>query len=220
MNESPGAASNECGFMTGLRTEISLFDAASAWAAQVVASLPETAWEGPGLGGWNMRALVGHTSRAMLTVEQYLGTPASQESVRSAEAYYERVAELPGADAGAVLQRGIEAGLALGESPDVAFAAIARRVSELLENETDRLISTLAGGMMLSNYLPTRTFELIVHGLDIARAADIEVEPPERCLARVAELGVSLALNSGSGTPLLMALTGRVELPAGFSVLP
>ena len=39
--------------------------------------------------------------------------------------------------------------------------------------EDDPVISTIFGGMRLSDYLPTRTFELVVHGLDIARAAQL-----------------------------------------------
>lgn len=205
--------------MTALSTEISLFAAAAAWAAQVVTALPDTAWERPGLGRWNMRALVGHTSRALLTVEQYSATSASHEAALSAEDYFEQVAKLPGVTDDAVFQRGVEAGLALGESPQTEFAAIAKRVPRLLASESDRLISTLAGGMMLSNYVPTRTFELIVHGLDIARAAGLKVEPPRPCLALALELSVHLSLRAGTGVPLLMALTGREGLPQGFSVL-
>lgn len=206
--------------MTRLSAEISLFADASAWSAQIVNSVPDNAWETLGLGDWNMRALVGHTSRAMLTVEQYLATTASQESLRSAESYYQRVSELPGADGDAVLQRGIEAGWALGASPGAGFAAIAERVPGLLAGEADRLISTIAGEMMLSNYLPTRTFELIVHGLDIARAAGLHADPPRLGLARALELSTNLLLDSGDGVSVLMALTGRGTLPAGFSVLP
>lgn len=206
--------------MTTLSAEISLFAAASAWSAQIVTAVPETAWEIPGLGDWNIRELVGHTSRALLTVEQYLATDALQESVWSAEDYYEQVAALPGASGDAVLQRGIAAGWAMGESPKAEFAVIAERVPALLASETDRLISTIAGGMMLSHYLPTRTFELVVHGLDIARAAGLDVEPPRLCLARVLELSMNLLLRTGSGVPVLMALTGRGTLPQGFSVLP
>lgn len=205
--------------MTALSNEISLFAAASAWAAQVVSALPDTTWEGPGLGRWNMRALVGHTSRALLTVELYSATSASHESASSAEDYFELVARLPGVTDDAVFQRGAEAGLALGESPKSKFAAIAERVPRPLASESDRLISTLAGGMMLSNYLPTRTFELVVHGLDIARAAGLDLEPPRRCLARALELSMRLSLRAGTGAPLLMAITGRDSLPQGFSVL-
>jgi hypothetical protein len=45
-------------------------------------------WDAPGLGEWDVRALVGHTSRAMLTVEAYLAKPAEQVDMLSAPLYY------------------------------------------------------------------------------------------------------------------------------------
>lgn len=206
--------------MTALHREIALFAAAAAWASEVVGAVPDLAWDEQGLGEWSMRSLVGHTSRALLTVEQYLSAVADEEELRSAEEYYERVGSLPGADPAVVLQRGVDAGIALGAAPADEFAAIAERVAARLHGVDDRLIATIAGGIMLSDYLPTRVFELVVHGLDIARAAGLHAEPPRDCLARTLELGTSLAQRSGRGSQLLMALTGRVELPAGFTVLP
>ena len=206
--------------MTALHREIALFDTAGAWASEVVGAVPDRAWDERGLGEWSMRSLVGHTSRALLTVEQYLSAVADEEELRSAEEYYERVGSLPGADPAVVLQRGVDAGIALGASPAQRFAAIAERVAGRLHGVDDRLLATLAGGIRLSSYLPTRVFELVVHGLDIARAAGLDAEPPRDCLARALELSTNLALRSGDGVRLLLALTGRAELPAGFTVLP
>lgn len=207
--------------MPELHTEIALFTASAAWTTRVVRSVPPSAWDGPGLGDWNLRALVGHTSRAMLTVEQYLASRAPEEAVASAGEYYERVAELSGAGEVAVLQRGIEAGELLGDTPSAEFSAITDRVTGLLEGiegEQDRLIGTIAGGILLSNYLPTRSFELVVHGLDIARAIGSDAEPPNLCLNRALELSIDLALRTGRGSDLLVLLTGRTS--SGFSVLP
>jgi hypothetical protein len=41
-------------------------------------------WNQPGLGEWDVRALVGHTSRSFLTVETYLDRPAEAVEVESA----------------------------------------------------------------------------------------------------------------------------------------
>lgn len=205
--------------VTVLRDEIAVFSEAAQWVVGLVDALPESSWQGPGLGDWDMRALAGHTSRAALTLEQYFVAPAESEEIESAEAYYEWVAKLPNADPGSVLQRGIAAGEALGASPVVEFGAIVERVTALLTDADDRLIVTIAGGILLSNYLPTRTFELVVHGLDIARAADLESEPPREALHRALTLAVNLAVRSGDGSGLLLALTGRADPPAGFSVL-
>ena len=43
---------------------------AAVWFADVAAGVGER-WEQPALGEWSVRDLVGHTSRALLTVEAY-----------------------------------------------------------------------------------------------------------------------------------------------------
>lgn len=206
--------------MSSLSETIEVFTAAARWTGALVRQLPDAAWSGPGLGDWDMRALVGHTSRALLTVEQYLRTPADRVDAASAAEYYARVGAIPGADADAVLRRGIAAGAALGADPSPAFDAIVDRVAGSLSGIDDRSITTVVGGMRLSDYLPTRTFELIVHGLDISRAAGLRAAPPLPALRSTLELAADLALDSGTGSELLLAITGRGVLPAGFSVLP
>ncbi|MFT3900601.1 MAG: maleylpyruvate isomerase N-terminal domain-containing protein [Gordonia sp. (in: high G+C Gram-positive bacteria)] len=206
--------------MGGLQSEIAVFTAAADWAGGLVAKIPTGAWSGPGLGDWNLRALVGHTSRALLTVEQYLAKPAAQVDVDSAAAYYEQTGAGPATDAAAVLQRGVDAGAALGDDPAGEFAAIARRVTTLLRSAPDGIVTTIVGGMRLHDYLPTRTFELAVHGLDIAAATGRPPSAPAEVSRRALDLAVELGTRAGSGGEILLALTGRGGLPRGFSVLP
>lgn len=202
-----------------LGASITEFGEAAQWVAELVASIPADAWDGPGLGDWNLRGLVGHTSRALLSIEQYLSVPAEVAEIDSPEGYHSAAARIPGADDAAVLRRGIDAGEALGDDPAAAVREIVARVTARLRGSDDALIRTIAGGMRLSDYLPTRTFELIVHGLDIASAADLAADPPaaplERCLALAAAIGA----RTGTSTVMLRALTGRGGLPEGFSVL-
>ena len=74
--------------------------------------------------------------------------------------------------------------------------------------------------MRLRQYLPTRTFELVVHGLDIARAAGRPAPAySPGLLTAVLELTVAVAVRSGRGPELLLAVTGRTGLPPGFSVV-
>ena len=44
--------------------------------------------------------------------------------------------------------------------------------------DPDLVVHTIAGGMRVAAYLPTRTFELCVHGLDIAAATGVPVDLP------------------------------------------
>ena len=51
------------------------FKDAANWFAGTTALVGDR-WDRPGLGDWDVRALVGHTSRSLLTVETYLARPA------------------------------------------------------------------------------------------------------------------------------------------------
>jgi hypothetical protein len=79
------------------------------------------------------------------------------------------------------------------------------------------VLTTVAGPMRLVDYLPTRTFELVVHGLDIARAAGVEATYPEPVVTQAVTLAGQVAVSTGRGPDLLLALTGRQ--PLGFSVV-
>ena len=66
-------------------------EAATAYA-DLVAPITPDQWTEPGLGEWDLRALVGHTSRSLITVETYLGQPAETEDLTSPAAYLAGVA--------------------------------------------------------------------------------------------------------------------------------
>ncbi len=193
------------------------FADAAAWFVGTAALVGDR-WRSPGLGGWDVRALVGHTSRSLLTVEGYLERRAAAVEVPSAAAYFRATAALAADPAVAV--RGEDAGRALGEDPAAAVAAIAGRVVPLVEGRDGAtLLTTIAGGMRLDDYLPTRTFELTVHTCDIAVALgtplDVPASAAEQSLALVADLAVA----GGRAGPLLLAATGRPAPPPGWSVL-
>jgi uncharacterized protein (TIGR03083 family) len=191
-------------------------EAARAYAALVGAIAPDR-WTEPGLGEWDVRALVGHTSRSLVTVETYLGQPAATEDLTSPAAYLAAVAMV---DPASVADRGRAAGAALGDDPAAAVRSLVDRVLPLVAGEDDPLISTALGGMRLRQYLPTRTLELVVHGLDIARAAGLPApDYSSGLLAEVLAVTAEAAVLSGRGPEVLLALTGRTTLPLGFSVV-
>lgn len=187
----------------------------------------------PGLGDWDIRALLGHTCRAFLTVENYLA--AATEATPTVDLHtpedYFRATRARLADPTAVMLRGREAGQALGEHPQQTAAEIADRVTRLVtDTPADALVATPVGGMTLRAYLPTRAFELTVHGLDLVRALDLPDDPAGGSAEASAGeafadcLGPAVDLCTRIATPadrlaLLRALTGRGQLPPGFSVL-
>ncbi|MEU0494844.1 maleylpyruvate isomerase N-terminal domain-containing protein [Mycobacterium sp. NPDC006124] len=194
--------------------------AATAFAA-LVHQIPESAWEGPGLGEWDLRALVGHASRSMITVSAYLRVPAERVDVTSAADYYAMVRDhLATADPSAIVERGRQAGRELGENPAAAVDALVERALADVEHVEDPLITVIGGlGIRLTDYLPTRVFELAVHGLDVARAAGLDFVLPEDVLAEATELAARISVRLGTATPVLLALTGRDHLPPSFSVV-
>ena len=193
------------------------FTDAAAWFVRTSALVGDQ-WDGPGLGEWDVRALVGHTSRSLLTVETYLARPAAAVEVRSAPDYF-RATRAAAAGPG-VAARGRDAGAALGPDPAAAVAEIAARVVPLVDaRDGTELVTTIAGGMRLGDYLPTRTFELAVHGADIAAATGLAVAPPPEVLAEAAALAARAAVALGNGPAVLAVLTGRTPLLPGLSVV-
>src|SRR5215475_4380895 len=102
------------------------------WLVRTVPLVGER-WDQPGLGEWDVRALVGHTSRSFLTVESYLDRPAVAVDVASAMDYF-RATRTAASDP-AVAARGREAGTALGADPATAVAEIAARVLALVDTQ-------------------------------------------------------------------------------------
>ncbi len=196
------------------------FTLAGAAFAALVDRIPSDAWNGPGLGAWDLRALVGHTSRSFVTVQTYLQRPAETEAISSPERYYGATADIMTADPAAVVERGRQAGLALGDQPADAVRALFDEVRERVQTAGDPLIETIVGGMRLSAYLPTRTLELVVHSFDIARATSLAPpDLPEVVLDEVATMAARSAVAQGKGPELILALTGRSVLGPGFSVV-
>ena len=80
-------------------------------------------------------------------------------------------------------------------------------------------MTRLRVSMRLDTWLPTRTFELAVHSLDIAAATGVSAGLPAVVLADAAALAARIAVAMGNGPTVLRALTGRGVLPEAFSVV-
>ncbi len=184
-------------------------------------SIPADRWAGRGLGEWDLRSLVGHASRSLITVSTYLAQPAEREDITSPQEYYARVNPAAlGISPEGVVERGRQAGRDLGDDPAATVDALVSRVLDELSEAANPLIEVIGGaGIRLHTYLPTRTFELAVHGLDIARAVDISFQMPADVLEEATALAARIAVAEGHGETVLLALTGRTELPSSFSIV-
>lgn len=190
----------------------------------VVRAVGDDDWSRPALGEWDVRDLVGHTTRALTTVVEYLATPEpAAGDVITAPEYYIRFAtsaDRAAADR-AVAERGRLAGADLGDDPVSRVSSLVDEAERALAGVAGgRLVATRFGSLRLEEYLRTRTFELVVHGLDLTRAlgAPAALVPPAGVAAAL-ELAVQTAALSETGPQVLAALTGRGGLPPGFSVL-
>lgn len=196
------------------------FVAAASGFAEIVDRVPSPSWDRPALGVWSVRDLVGHTSRALVTIEAYLAKAPEHDRVDGPVSYFLAIrASL--ADPEAVAQRGRDAGAALGPNPAAEVHELVERVSTLVhQTSDDATVATPVGTMTLADYLPTRTFELAVHSLDLTRV--LKVRPPTTMAPAIMaslELAGTLGSQLSIASDLLLLLTGRSDLPENLSVV-
>ena len=204
--------------MTGRSREARDFIAAAGAFVAVVEEIPEHVWDRPGVGVWSVRELVGHTSRSLTTVTDYLQVRAERVDVEDPAGYFMTVLQTTTHEA--VAERGRQAAGVLGTNPLSAIRRQSQAATDALSRcDDDVLVQTPAGGMRLLDYLPTRTFELTVHSMDLVRAAGSQRELPPEAVAAATRLAVELALRQGKGPDVLLALNHRQPLRADFAIL-
>ncbi|WP_035253606.1 maleylpyruvate isomerase N-terminal domain-containing protein [Agrococcus lahaulensis] len=189
------------------------FDDAASDLVQLVRRVPRERLDGPGLGEWTLRELIGHTSRAITTVTAYLAQPEPEAvTIHSASEYLEVVLRQHGDDE-AILLRGRAAGAALGDDLAAEIEAMhVEAAAAIAAAGPDRRIAiggdaTIA--MRLGEYLRTRVFELTVHGIDIADTAGVEWTPVPAHVLDALHLAAVNASARGAGIESLRLLTGR-----------
>ena len=193
------------------------FHEAGTFFVGTVAGVPPHALDDPGLGVWSVRELIGHTCRALLTVEHYSGGEAGVPGRLAAPADYFLEVLRDRTIHDAVAERAADAAAALGDDPPSAVAGIVEGVFRLVDAlPDDHPVGTPVGEMRLTDYLPTRTFELVVHSLDIARAVGVNRRVPESALSVALGLAAQIAARSGQAEDLLMAMAGRAPLPSNL----
>ena len=200
---------------------VAVFEDSARAFIELLERITPAQWELPGLGVWTVRSLAGHTSRAITTVSEYLSNPApGPAECPDAETY------LLGTSSGqrsndAIAARGVAAGNSLTEAPGASLTQQLDRVLASIAAQPVRRVVSVHGGrtIPLAEYLRTRNFELVVHTMDLSKATGIPHTLPTRSVADAASLAARVASRQGSGDTLLLALTGRIPLPEGFSVV-
>lgn len=190
-------------------TAKTMLDAAEAFVA-LASEIPHDAWERPALGVWDVRSLVGHTARAVTTAHDYLTRPAAVLELRSAAEYLAAGYLVDRSIHDAVAERGVAAGHDLGDEPaEVVETMIGRLRAAIAATDGDPVIYTLLGGMRFSDYLETRTVELVVHTSDLALAVGREPRLPPAAVARVLHIICDAAVLNGRGLDAVRQLSAR-----------
>ncbi|MFT4215920.1 MAG: maleylpyruvate isomerase N-terminal domain-containing protein [Micropruina sp.] len=186
-----------------------MLKAAEAFVA-LVSEVPHDAWDRPALGVWDVRSLVGHTARAVLTALDYLNKPAAMVELRSAAEYLAAGYLVDRSIHEAVAERGVAAGHDLGDEPaEVVETMIGRLRAAIAGLDGDPVITTLLGTMRYSDYLETRMVELVVHTSDIALAIGREPRLPARAVGRVLHIICDAAMLNGRGLAAIRQLSAR-----------
>ena len=201
------------------------YKSAVAVFTDLIHRVPGDRWDRPGLGEWSVRDLVGHNvSSALRQVTVVLTTPATTEEVGSPEGYWAYARSVPAEVVAAARVVASEdarkTGAELGAEPAVAVTEFARHATGALSAVGDAdVVAAPVGGMRVREWIPTRTFELVVHGLDVAAAAGVPAEFAAEVVAVTTMQAARVAATGPDSTLLLRALTGRTALPPGFSVV-
>ena len=192
------------------------FDEAGRTLLRTLRAVTAEQWDRPGaLGDWTTRELAAHTLRAFITVEAYLGAAPTIDRVIAASAeYYATALSDPSVHKG-VASRGREAGRQLLDPVGEAETTVTRVTALVAATADDDPVATPAGQMTLIEYLATRVVEAGVHTLDLQRATGQLPELHPDTAAVVLAVLTQLA----PAPALIMALTGRQQLPADFNVL-
>jgi uncharacterized protein (TIGR03083 family) len=190
---------------------------AAAWFAEVTPYAVDRLDE-PGLGEWTVRDLVGHTSRSLITIDEYLTDDAALEvDLPTAASYFAAVHDV---DHAAVAERGRAAGAALGDDPVAFVAELVRRVPpRVAAAPDDARVRSPFGTMLVAEYAVTRTFELTVHTCDLLRALARPGRPPADAARSALRLLADVTAQGDRAADVLLALTGRTALPEGFTAL-
>jgi uncharacterized protein (TIGR03083 family) len=192
------------------------FEEAARTFLGTIRSVEDHQWALPsGLGGWNVRELTAHTLRAFTTIELYVNAgPTVDRPMADAAEYYRVALADPTVHAG-ILQRGRDGAAQLDDPVGESEATSERVLALCASTDDDEPVNSPFGQITFSEYLATRTVELGVHTLDLQRATG-KVEGLHHATATVV---LAVLTDLADATRLILALTGRRDLPTGYTAL-
>ncbi len=204
---------------------IDAFVEAAQWYRDLVAGIDLELMDSSGLGEWNLRELIAHTSRATSVVEEYFRhspvdetPPKDDDPFGMAGAYYASAMRKSALHA-EVAERGrLEASL-LGTDPRPEIEArVQRAIATVRSAPEGALFVTRFGTVGFAGYLCTRTVELVVHGIDVCDALGIEANVPALAARVVLAVLAEIVSHQGQTAPVIRALAGRSPLIPAFGV--
>lgn len=192
------------------------FEAASDTFRSAVSAVPESLWDrSSGCGTWTVRQLVAHGMRAYRLLQAWIPAPPETDVLLADVADY-YAAAMRGSDVHtAITARGVADAVAL-DDPVGELEVLAPAVLALVASTgDDDPFATRFGQIPLIQYLASRVVELGLHAVDVQKAigAPVEIHPT------VAEVCLHVLTNLGHGQTIVLALSGRGQLPDGFNVL-
>ena len=208
MGHDPDGTSARSGFTEAARAFVEL-----------VGSIDPAQLALPATPAWTVIELVGHTARALLTVELAVAAPVDPASrhLASAAEYFTAALSVPGVHAG-ILDRARASTEQLGDDPVVFVTATAERVLALVERTSDhQIVQHFTGRISFCDYLVTRVVELVLHTVDLQLALGRAPSAPPGAAAATRDVVVELAGRADALT-VASVLTGRAA-PAGCDVL-
>ena len=192
------------------------FEEAARTFLATVRAIEDHQWALPSaVGAWTVRELTAHALRAFTTIELYASAePAVDRPMADAAEYYKVALGDPAVHAG-VAQRARDAGAQLTDPVGESEATSERVLALCASTDDNDPINTFAGQITFSEYLVTRTVELGVHTLDLQRATG----QPEGLHAATSAVVLAVLCELADASRLILALTGRRDLSAGYNVL-
>ena len=193
------------------------FEEASNDLLRTLRAVQETGqWDAPsGVGAWTVRELAAHAVRSFTALQHAVADePKVDRMIADAAEYYGTALASSDVHA-AVAKRGRDGGRDLIDPVGQAEPLVEQVSSMVASMGDDDPVNTIVGQMTLSEYLATRVVEIGVHTLDLQRATGqfTELHPDTSAVI------LSVLMGMASPVPLILALTGRVSLPAGHNVL-